>query len=45
MASLSSAGFSSIGLLTDTGGPSSGLDKAGPALNATPPAMAGPPIR
>ena len=45
MASLSTAGFSSIGLLTDTGGPSSGLDKAGPALNATPPAMAGPPIR
>ena len=27
MASLSQAGFKSIGLLTDTGGPSSGLDK------------------
>ena len=45
MASLSSSGFTSIGLLTDTGGPSSGLDATGPAINATPPAMAGPPIR
>ena len=33
MASLSSSGFKSIGLLTDTGGPSSGLD-----LNTPPPA-------
>ena len=45
MASLSSAGFSSIGLLTDTGGPSSGLDKSPPPANAAPPAMAGPPIQ
>src|SRR5580704_240944 len=28
MASLSQSGFSSIGLLTDTGGPSSGLDQS-----------------
>jgi len=45
MASLSSSGFTSIGLLTDTGGPSSGLEASGPAVNAPPPAMAGPPIR
>jgi biopolymer transport protein TolR len=30
MASLSQAGFSTIGLLTDTGGPSSGLDRLPP---------------
>ena len=30
MASLSSSGFKSIGLLTDTGGPSSGLDLSSP---------------
>ncbi len=40
MASLSQSGFSSIGLLTDTGGPSSGLDQlppiAPPAPAATP---------
>ncbi len=30
MASLSTSGFTSIGLLTDTGGPSSGLDKIPP---------------
>jgi biopolymer transport protein TolR len=30
MASLSASGFSSIGLMTDTGGPSSGLDKVAP---------------
>src|SRR5580698_3119654 len=29
MASLSSSGFSQIGLITDTGGPSSGLDRIG----------------
>ena len=43
MASLSSADFSSIGLLTDTGGPSSGLDKTVPPANAASPAAAGPP--
>jgi biopolymer transport protein TolR len=31
MASLSASGFSSINLITDTGGPSSGLEKARPA--------------
>jgi biopolymer transport protein TolR len=36
MASLSTSGFKSIGLLTDTGGPSSGLD-----LNAPPAGAAG----
>jgi biopolymer transport protein TolR len=36
MASLSASGFKSIGLLTDTGGPSSGID-----LNAPPPSPAG----
>jgi biopolymer transport protein TolR len=30
MASLSTSGFTSIGLLTDTGGPSSGLEKIAP---------------
>ena len=30
MASLSTSGFSAIGLITDTGGPSSGLDRAPP---------------
>jgi hypothetical protein len=30
MASLSASGFTSIGLMTDTGGPSSGLDKVAP---------------
>jgi biopolymer transport protein TolR len=45
MASLSSSGFSSINLLTDTGGPSSGLDATGPTLNPPPPVMAGPPIK
>jgi biopolymer transport protein TolR len=34
MASLSQSGFTSIGLLTDTGGPSSGLDQAPPAPGA-----------
>jgi biopolymer transport protein TolR len=37
MASLSTAGFSSIGLITDTGGPSSGLNPAAPPM--TPPAQ------
>ena len=32
MASLSSSGFKSIGLLTDTGGPSSGLDPNAPPV-------------
>jgi biopolymer transport protein TolR len=36
MASLSTSGFKSIGLLTDTGGPSSGVDP-----NALPPAPSG----
>jgi hypothetical protein len=38
MASLSQSGFTSIGLLTDTGGPSSGLDKpaGGPAVEGAP---------
>jgi biopolymer transport protein TolR len=34
MASLSASGFKSIGLLTDTGGPSSGLDLSAPSLGA-----------
>jgi biopolymer transport protein TolR len=34
MASLSASGFKSIGLLTDTGGPSSGVDLGGPSLGA-----------
>jgi biopolymer transport protein TolR len=44
MASLSSSGFSQIGLITDTGGPTSGLDRIGssgavqPAPAATDPA-------
>ena len=37
MASLSTSGFTSIGLLTDTGGPSSGLDR----VAALPPPPAG----
>jgi biopolymer transport protein TolR len=38
MASLSQSGFSSIGLVTDTGGPSSGLDRIGaPAAAPLPP--------
>ena len=41
MASLSAAGFSKIGLLTDTGGPSSGLDKTAPGAGS--PAGATPP--
>jgi biopolymer transport protein TolR len=42
MASLSQSGFSNIGLLTDTGGPSSGLDRSadgragGPAVEGAP---------
>jgi biopolymer transport protein TolR len=40
MASLSQSGFKSIGLLTDTGGPSSGLDQTPPA--AAPGAPAAP---
>ena len=36
MASLSQAGFTNIGLLTDTGGPSSGLDRLPPAPSAPP---------
>ena len=36
MASLSTSGFSSIGLLTDTGGPSSGLDRLPPAPTQAP---------
>src|SRR5579872_7077006 len=36
MASLSQSGFTSIGLMTDTGGPSSGLDKVGPVGAANP---------
>jgi biopolymer transport protein TolR len=36
MASLSQSGFSSIGLLTDTGGPSSGLDQVPPAPAGAP---------
>jgi biopolymer transport protein TolR len=36
MASLSQSGFSSIGLLTDTGGPSSGLDQIPPPPAAAP---------
>ena len=36
MASLSTAGFSHIGLITDTGGPSSGLDRIGSGGAVTP---------
>ena len=36
MASLSSAGFTHIGLITDTGGPSSGLDRIGSGGAITP---------
>jgi len=35
MASLSNSGFSSISLITDTGGPSSGLDRVPPAAAPT----------
>ena len=42
MASLSQSGFSSINLLTDTGGPSSGLDQL-PASHPAPPGGAPPP--
>jgi biopolymer transport protein TolR len=38
MASLSESGFKSIGLLTDTGGPSSGIDLTAPAPSAPEPA-------
>jgi biopolymer transport protein TolR len=34
MASLSTSGFKSIGLLTDTGGPSSGIDLPSPSVGA-----------
>jgi len=40
MASLSSAGFTHIGLITDTGGPSSGLDRINPGGAAQPSAPA-----
>jgi len=41
MASLSSSGFSQIGLITDTGGPTSGLDRIGSGgAVQTPPAAA-----
>jgi biopolymer transport protein TolR len=36
MASLSTSGFSSIGLITDTGGPSSGLDHLPPVQGPAP---------
>jgi biopolymer transport protein TolR len=44
MASLSQSGFTSINLLTDTGGPSSGLDQPSGAASSAPPA-ATPPVR
>ena len=43
MASLSQSGFTSIGLLTDTGGPSSGLDKTADSPPAGGPAVEGAP--